>query len=138
MRIAIYNGNLKPPHFISLLAKRMSKEEHSVFLFGTSNGFLNYNKEGLSYLVTDSNKFHFLFLHLITTGISLLLFRPKVFVDFFKTLSRSDNNLRFKLKQFLIWSNLILKRIDVLHIQWASHIVLFEGFLEKKTVQSSG
>jgi colanic acid/amylovoran biosynthesis glycosyltransferase len=132
MRIAIYNGNLEPPFFIDLLAKKLVNKNQVIFMVGTANRVSEYTIDGLIFVPTDSNKKHYLLFNLLSTGIRLILFNPTIFVRFLKILLKSKKNNKIKLKQFLIWSKLLLLKIDILHIQWASHLILFEEVLDHR------
>tara|TARA_R110001583_G_scaffold145875_1_gene297890 strand:- start:13558 stop:14730 length:1173 start_codon:yes stop_codon:yes gene_type:complete len=139
MNIIIYNGNLKPPHFVNLLANKLGEKEHNVFLLGTANQFFRKKKRALVFIATDSNKIHLLVIHLFLNGFGLFFTKPQFFLKFIKLLFNSEKSIRIKVKQFLIWSKLIIIKADVVHIQWASHLILFEEILEEplfKTVIS--
>jgi colanic acid/amylovoran biosynthesis glycosyltransferase len=130
MNIIIYNGNLKPPHFVNLLANKLGEKEHNVFLAGTANKILRVKKNKLLYITTDSNKIHLLAIHLFFNGLRFFFTRPQLFLKIIKLLFKSEKSVRIKIKQFLIWSKLIIIKADIVHIQWASHIILFEEILE--------
>ncbi len=132
MNIIIYNGNLKPPQFVNLLANKLVDKEHNVFLAGTANQFFRKKKKRLVLIPTDSNKIHLLLLHLFFNGLRLFFSKPQLFLKFIKLLHKSKKSIRIKLKQFLIWSKLVIIKADIVHIQWASHIILFEEILEEQ------
>ncbi|MDP3312588.1 glycosyltransferase family 4 protein [Lutibacter sp.] len=139
MNIIIYNGNLEPPHFVNLLANKLGEKEHSVFLAGTANYFFRKKKKKLVLISTDSNNFYLMMIHLIFNGWRLFFSKPQLFFKFIKLLFKSEKSVRIRIKQFLIWSKLIFIKADIVHIQWASHIILFEEILEEhlfKTVIS--
>ncbi|MEH1008504.1 glycosyltransferase family 4 protein [Winogradskyella sp. ECml5-4] len=87
-------------------------------------------KNGIYYLPTDaSNKLLFL----VQFALKLLTFffvHPKKCLHFIALIRHSNKPIKTKLKQFLIWSKFISNRVDVVHIQWASHIYLFEEILD--------
>ena len=47
MNIIIYNGNLKPPYFINLLANKLCEKGHAVFLVGTARKLMKFKIDKL-------------------------------------------------------------------------------------------
>ncbi len=132
MRIVLYNGNLKPPHFVNLLAEKMAEGNDSIYLAGTANRLFEKRESKLILLPTDSNSKVLLTLHLLMVIFKMLLFKTHYLFKFVRILLKSKKHLKIKLKQFLIWSKFILVNADIIHIQWVSHIILFEEILESK------
>lgn len=132
MNIIIYNGNLKPPYFINLLANKLSEKGHAVFLAGTARKLRKYKIDKLILVPTDSNSIFLLFIQLLITSIRLIILRPLVFLKLIKIALKSKKRLKLIVKQYLIWANLVLLKSDIVHIQWASHISLFEEIIDKQ------
>lgn len=129
MKIAIYNGNLKPTTFVLRLAQVVS-EEHKVFVAGTSSKLFKYKVKDVFFLPTDSSSRIILLLQVVFKFLTFGLQHPKKCKHFISILRQSKKPIHSKLKQFLIWSKLVTYKIDVVHIQWASHIYLFEELLD--------
>jgi len=129
MNIAIYNGNLKPTTFVLRLAKVVS-EEHTVLVSGTSTKLFKHKDNGISYLPTDSSHKLILLFQVAFKCLTFLCRHPKICKRFISILRKSNKPIKTKLKQFLIWSKFISHKVEVVHIQWASHIYFFEELLE--------
>ncbi len=129
MKIAIYNGNLIPTTFVLRLAQVVS-EEHIVFVSGTSSKLFKYKSKNVFYLPTDSNQKFVLLIQFVFKFLTFSVVHPKKCKHFISILRKSNKPIQTKLKQFLIWSKFISHKIDVVHIQWASHIYLFEELLD--------
>lgn len=129
MKIAIYNGNLQPTTFVLRLAQVVN-EEHTVFVSGTSPKLFKHKNKGIYYLPTDSNNKLVLVVQFVFKLLTFFCAHPKKCTHFMALLRHSNKPIKTKLKQFLIWSKLISNNIEVVHIQWASHIYLFEEILD--------
>lgn len=129
MKIAIYNGDLKPTTFVLRLVQAVN-ERNKVYITGTSRKLFKYKKDNILYFPTDSRNKYVLVVQFVFKLLTFLCVYPKKTVCLLRLLRDSDKPLPTKLKQFLIWSKLISNDIEVVHIQWASHIYLFEELLE--------
>ena len=129
MNIIIYNGDLKPTTFVLRLAKVVN-EVHKAFVFGTSPKLFKYADNDIIFVPTDSRNKLVLLIQVAFQLISFFCMHPKKCIRFISILFASHKPLRTKLKQFLTWTKLITNRVDVLHIQWSSHIYLFEELLD--------
>jgi len=141
MNIAIYNGNLEPTTFVLRLAQVVN-EEHNVLVSGTSTKLFKHKNNSISYLPTDSSYKLVLAAQFVLKFLTFICVHPKKCKHFISLLRNSNKPLHTKLKQFLIWSKFISNKIEVIHIQWASHIFLFEEVLDtsyfKTTVSLRG
>ncbi|WP_178988994.1 glycosyltransferase family 4 protein [Winogradskyella schleiferi] len=129
MNIAIYNGNLQPTTFVLRLAQVVN-EEHSVLISGTSTKLYKYCKKGIFFLPTDSSNRFVLLFQLVFKLTTFFCFYPKTCKQFIAKLRHSKKPFQIKVKQFLIWSKFFSNKVEVIHIQWASHIYLFEELLD--------
>jgi glycosyltransferase involved in cell wall biosynthesis len=129
MNIAIYNGNLQPTTFVLRLAQVVS-EEHNVLVSGTSPKLFKHTNNGISYLPTDSSYKLVLGVQFILKLLTFFCVHPKKCKHFISLIRSSNKPLHTKLKQFLIWSKFISNNVEVVHIQWAAHIYLFEELLD--------
>ncbi|MEO5991373.1 MAG: glycosyltransferase family 4 protein, partial [Ferruginibacter sp.] len=129
MKIAIYNGNLKLTTFVWRLAEVVN-EDHEVIVCGTSPKLFKFEKSGVYFLPTDSNNNLVLLVQFTIKLISFSCFHLKKSKQFISILRYSKKPLKTKIKQFLIWSKFISNKVDKIHIQWASHIYLFEELLD--------
>ncbi|WCO02533.1 glycosyltransferase family 4 protein [Psychroserpens ponticola] len=129
MNIAIYNGNLQPTTFVLRLAQVVN-EEHTVLVSGSSPKLFKHQKQGLNYLPTDPSNKLVLLIQFVLRLLVFFCVQPKKCRHFVSLLRNSDKPLLTRFKQFLIWSKFISNNIEVVHIQWASHIFLFEEILE--------
>lgn len=129
MNIAIYNGNLLPTTFVLRLAQVVS-EEHSVLVSGTSSSLFKHERKGITFLPTDSNSKLVLLIQFALKLVTFFFVHPKICKHFISLLLSSNKPIPIKLKQFLIWSKFISNKVDIVHIQWASHIYLFEEVLD--------
>ena len=126
MRIAIYNGNLKPTTFVLTLA-RIIDEFCIVFVAGKSKRLFKFKDLNTRFLPThNSNKIILLFQFLFRLPTFLCL-HPKTCLHFISISGKSDKSIRIRISQFLIWSKLFSNKFDIVHIQWASHLSLFES-----------
>ena len=129
MNIAIYNGNLQPTTFVLRLAQVVN-EEHTVLVSGTSPKLFKHEQKGIGFLPTDSNNKIVLVVQFCLKLLTFFLVYPKKCKHFISLLRTSKKPIQTKLKQFLIWSKFISNKVEVVHIQWASHIYLFEELLD--------
>lgn len=129
MKIVIYNGNLEPTTFVLRLAQVVN-EEHTVLISGTSSKLFKYKKNSISYLPTDSSSKLVLLVQFALKLVTFFCVHPKKCKHFISLLRYSNKPIKTKLKQFLIWSKFISNRVEVIHIQWASHISMFEEILD--------
>ena len=129
MNIAIYNGNLNPTTFVLRLAQVVN-EEHKVLVSGTCTKLYKHKKNGILFLPTNSSNKFIMLLQFIFKFLSFFCTHPVKCNHFISLLKNSNKPLRIKLKQFLIWSKFVSNKVDVIHVQWASHIYLFEELLD--------
>lgn len=129
MKIAIYNGNLNLTTFVWRLAKVVN-EDHDVLVCGTSSKLYKFKNSGINFLPTDSNYNLVLLVQFVSKLVSFSCLYPKKSRCFISILWHSKKPFKTRIKQFLIWSKFISNKIDVVHVQWASHISLFEEILD--------
>lgn len=129
MNIAIYNGNLKPTTFVLRLAQVVNKN-HNLCVVGASTKLFKYKHADISFLPTNHNNKLILLFQLLFQLITFLVLYPKIWLHFVSILRKSDKPILTRIKQFLIWSKLIRNKADIVHIQWVSHLILFEELLD--------
>jgi colanic acid/amylovoran biosynthesis glycosyltransferase len=125
MRIVIFDGTFKTTAFINRLIEGLVSKDVEVFVLGF-NEELKQPVKGVKYvsLGSSASKWKFMW-----TSLSWGL-RSKLLLNTIKNLVSGDKS---QLKQQNLTTALQHIQPDVVHVQWVSHISLFEDLLISQT-----
>jgi colanic acid/amylovoran biosynthesis glycosyltransferase len=125
MKIIIFDGSFKTTAFINRLIEGLVSNDVEVFVLGF-NEELKQPLKGVKYVALGSsaNKLKFMWISL-SWGL-----RSK---SLLKTLKRLISGDKSQLKQQNLKAALQDIQPDVVHVQWVSHISLFEDLLKSQT-----
>jgi colanic acid/amylovoran biosynthesis glycosyltransferase len=125
MKIIIFDGSFKTTAFINRLIEGLVSKDVEVFVLGFNEG-LKQPLKGVKYVALGSsaNKLKF-----VSTSLSWGL-RSRSLLKTFKRLISVDKR---ELKRQNLTAALEYIQPDVVHIQWVSHISLFEDQLKSQT-----
>jgi colanic acid/amylovoran biosynthesis glycosyltransferase len=125
MKIIIFDGSFKTTAFINRLVEGLVSKSVEVFVLGF-NEELKQPLKGVKYVALGSsaNKLKFMW-----TSLSWGL-RSKSLLKTIKNLVSGDKS---QLKLQNLTTALQYIQPDVVHLQWVSHISLFEGLLKSQT-----
>jgi colanic acid/amylovoran biosynthesis glycosyltransferase len=125
MRIVIFDGSFKTTAFINRLIQGLVSNDVEVYVLGF-NEELKQPLKGLKYVALGSgaNKLKFMW-----TSLSWGL-RSKSLLKTIKNLTSGDKS---QLKRQNLTAALEYIQPDVVHVQWVSHISLFEDLLKSQT-----
>jgi colanic acid/amylovoran biosynthesis glycosyltransferase len=125
MKIIIFDGSFKTTAFINRLIQGLVSNDVEVYVLGFNEGLKQPLKE-VKYVALGSSasKLKFMWTSLIW-GL-----RSKLLLKTFKRLISGDKS---QLKRQNLKAALQYIQPDVVHVQWVSHISLFEDLLKSKT-----
>jgi colanic acid/amylovoran biosynthesis glycosyltransferase len=125
MKIIIFDGSFKTTAFINRLIEGLVSNDVEVYVLGFNEG-LKQPLKGVKYVAlgSSSNKWKFMW-----TSLSWGL-RSK---SLLKTLKRLISGDKSQLKKQNLKAALQDIQPDVVHVQWVSHISLFEDLLKSQT-----
>jgi colanic acid/amylovoran biosynthesis glycosyltransferase len=125
MKIIIFDGSFKTTAFINRLIEGLVSKDVEVFVLGF-NEELKQPLKGVEYVALGSSASKWKFMW---TSLSWGL-RSKSLLNTIKNLVSGDKS---KLKQQNLTASLQYIQPDVVHVQWVSHISLFEDLLKSQT-----
>jgi len=125
MKIIIFDGSFKTTAFINRLIEGLVSNDVEVFVLGF-NEELKQPLKGVKYvsLGSSASKWKFMWISL-SWGL-----RSKSLLQIIKNLVSGDKS---QLKRQNLTAALQYIQPDVVHVQWVSHISLFEGLLKSQT-----
>jgi colanic acid/amylovoran biosynthesis glycosyltransferase len=125
MRIVIFDGTFKTTAFINRLMEGLESKDIEVFVLGF-NEELKQPLKGVKYVALGSSASRWKFMwNSLTWGLKSKLL--------LKTLKRLISGDKSQLKCQNLIAALQYIQPDVVHVQWVSHISLFEDLLKSQT-----
>lgn len=137
MKIILYTGNLHPPTFIRILSDELVKSGHISLLvgYGQLTPFRKQSTNKLQ-LISLGNRGNLAseFLQVIRFTAAILLFKPNYIIKYIRSLLSSKDKWRTKLRKLTLYALIIRLKPDIVHLQWASHLKLFEDLIVDKNL----
>lgn len=128
MKILIIEGSQNPPTFIINLINGLLKNNIEVGLLGKqrNNNFIPETAIGFTRLVTDYSTFRQL---RVTWDLLRALLKPHAFIKAVKNGANSSKGYKQRLLDIIVYTKVYAYNPDVIHFQWATHLVDFRKLL---------
>jgi len=131
-RIAIFSGAIPSTTFIENLITGIAEKDFQLFILGRIEGKTNYPLN--VHLLPTYKSEYLTLLNVIKLSFLLFFSRPVFLLRLYKNVLRK-NPIRRVLIKLGFFLPLIRSKIEILHIQWTTHLATFEELKEVTNIK---
>lgn len=127
MNVVIFDGGQRPPTFVvNLLNELAGIADIRISLAGKSEKLFPYYKDKIHRIPTGCNNKIILLCQSIVLFLTL---NPAVSFKLFSIIKKQSNIIKV-IETYVLCAAVLKNKPDILHIQWTTHIVLFEELIK--------
>jgi glycosyltransferase involved in cell wall biosynthesis len=131
-RVAIFSVSIPSTTFIDNLITGLAGKNLDLFVLGRIEGKINYPTH-VRVLRTFKNDFY-TFINVIKHSLLLLFSRPVILFRLWKNVLKK-NSFRGTVFKLGFYLPLVREKIQLLHIQWATHLSAFEELMDNTDIR---